>query len=76
MVEIHCRIPIEEAARRFAERARTERHHPAHALQEMSIEQLAEYAQPFAMSPVVEVDTARPVDVAALARQVVTNLRS
>jgi hypothetical protein len=42
----------------------------------MSIEQLAEYAQPFAMSPVVEVDTARPVDVAALARQVVTNLRS
>lgn len=76
MVEIHCRIPIEEAARRFAERARTERHHPAHALQEMSIEQLAEYAQPFAMSPVVEVDTARLVDVAALARQVVTKLRS
>jgi predicted kinase len=69
MVEIHCRIPIEEAARRFAERARTKRHHPAHALQEMSVEQLAEYATPFAMSPVIEVDTSMPVDIAALAKQ-------
>jgi predicted kinase len=76
MVEIHCRIPAQEAARRFAERARTERHHPAHALQEMSIEQLSEYALPFAMSPVIEVDTANPVDIAALAQQVSLALRS
>lgn len=76
MVEVHCRIPVEEAARRFAERAHTERHHPAHALQEMSVEQLSEYATPFAMSPIIEVDTAKPVDVAALARQVAANLRS
>lgn len=76
MVEIHCRIPIDEAARRFAERSRTERHHPAHALQEMSVGQLAEYAAPFAMNSVIEVDTAKPVDIAALARQVSAALRS
>jgi predicted kinase len=76
MVEIHCRIPIEEAARRFAERARTERHHPAHALQEMSVNQLREYATPFAMSPVIEVDTNGPVDIAVLAQRASAALRS
>jgi predicted kinase len=75
MVEIHCCIPLEEAARRFAERARTERHHPAHALQEMSVNQLQEYAAPFAMSPVIEVDTSRPVDIADLAVRVRAMLR-
>lgn len=69
LVEIHCRIPLEEAARRFAQRARDERHHPAHALREMSLEQLAEYAEPFGMGPVITVDTKQPVDLAALVNQ-------
>jgi predicted kinase len=70
LVEIFCRIPLEESARRFAERARVERHHPAHALTEMSLEQLAVYAEPFALSRVIEVDTSRVVDADALLARV------
>jgi predicted kinase len=70
LIEVFCRVPLEEAARRFAERARLERHHPAHALTEMSVEQLAAYAEPFALSPVIEVDTCGPMDVAALLTRV------
>lgn len=70
IVEVYCRIPLEEASRRFAERARGERHHPAHVLREMSPEQLAEYEGPFGLGPVIEVDTRVPVDIEHLARQV------
>jgi len=70
VVEVHCRIPLEEASRRFAQRAREERHHPAHALQEISLEQLAEYAEPFGMRPVIEVNTRAPVDVRELAERI------
>lgn len=69
LVEIHCRIPLEEAARRFAQRARDERYHPAHALKEMTIDQLAEYSDPFALSPVIEIDTMQAIDHSALAIQ-------
>ena len=70
IVEIHCRMPLEDAARRFAERARLERHHPAHPLQEISLEQLTEYAQPFSLSPVIEVDTTGSVAIARLVEQI------
>jgi len=64
-VEIHCRLPLEEAARRFSARALAGRH-AAHALQEMSLEGLAKYAEPFALTTVIEVDTLQPVDLQAL----------
>ncbi|HEX3986195.1 MAG TPA: AAA family ATPase [Acidobacteriaceae bacterium] len=70
VVEVYCRVPLEEASRRFAERARDERHHPAHPLMEMPPERMAEYVGPFAISPVIEVDTARPVDLDALVLRV------
>lgn len=70
MVEVYCRLPREEASRRFAERARHERHHPAHALAEMPPERMMEYEEPFAMSPVIEVDTRTPVDVDAVTARV------
>lgn len=70
VVEVHCRLPLGEAARRFAERARGERTHPAHALREMTPEQMAKYAEPFGLGPVIEVDTATPVDAAAVARRI------
>lgn len=70
IVEIHCRVPLEEAARRFASRAREERHHPAHVLQEMSVERLAEYEGPFGLGPVIEVETTRPVNIEALADRI------
>jgi len=66
VLEIYCRLPREEASRRFAERARHERHHPAHPLLAMPTERIAEYEEPFALSPVLEVDTTRPVDLDAL----------
>jgi predicted kinase len=74
LVEVFCRVPLEEAARRFAQRARLERHHPAHALREMSVEQLAVYAEPFSLSAVIEIDTSGPVDVEALLARVRTAL--
>ncbi len=70
LVEVHCRLPLEEAARRYAERARIVRHHPAHVLQEMSLDQLAEYAQPFALCPVIEVDTREAVDIDVLTARI------
>jgi predicted kinase len=69
LVEVHCRIPLDEAARRFAQRARNERHHPAHALKEISLDQLSQYAEPFALSPVLTVDTTQDVSILALANQ-------
>jgi predicted kinase len=70
IVEVHCRIPLEEASRRFAERARDERHHPAHVLQEMSPERLSEYEEPFGLGPVIEVDTLTPVNMEELVKRV------
>jgi predicted kinase len=70
IIEVHCRIPLEEASRRFADRAREERHHPAHPLTEMPPERMAEYDGPFALGLVIEVDTTRPVDLDALLHRV------
>lgn len=70
MVEIYCRIAPEQASRRFRERALHERRHPAHPLAEMSPEQMAEYEEPFALSPVIEVDTGQPVDLPAILSRV------
>ena len=70
IVEVYCRLPREEASRRFAERARQQRHHPAHALAAMPPDRMIEYEEPFALSPVLEVDTTRPIDIEALARQI------
>lgn len=70
LVEVCCTLPLPEAARRFSERARLQRRHPAHAVQEMSAEQLAVYEVPFALGPVITVDTQRPVEIPALVQQV------
>jgi hypothetical protein len=48
----------------------SERHHPAHVLAEMPPDRMIEYEEPFALSPVLEVDTTHPVDIEALARQI------
>ena len=72
IVEVYCRLPREEASRRFAERALEARHHPAHALAEMPPERMAEYEEPFALSSVIEVDTQKAVDVAELVARIET----
>jgi predicted kinase len=69
-VEVHCHLPLGEAARRFAHRANTERNHPAHALHAISQAQLAESAQPFALTPVIEIDTTQPARISELAAEI------
>jgi predicted kinase len=69
-LEIYCRCSPAEAARRFRERALRERHHPAHSVKSMPVEAMQEYDRPFGLSPVIKVDTERPVDVATLIERI------
>ncbi|MGH8906064.1 MAG: AAA family ATPase [Egibacteraceae bacterium] len=69
-VEVYCSCPPAEAARRYAQRARTTDRHPAHVLKELSDKMLAEFDAPFGLGPVIMVDTTRPVDVPWLASAV------
>jgi len=69
VVEVFCDCGAAETARRFAARAAAGVH-AAHPLRELSPELLAEYDGPVACGVVLRVDTSRPVDAAALARQV------
>jgi len=70
VVEVHCRCPAAEAARRYAERARRGERHPAHVLAELPDELLAEFAGPVAVGPVIWEDTTDSVDITVLARRV------
>jgi predicted kinase len=69
-VEVYCRVPPEEAARRYSERGASSDHHEVHVLRSLSADALAEFQAPFNLGPVIEVDTTDPVDVAALAAAV------
>jgi predicted kinase len=65
VIELYCRCPPDEVARRFAARARTA--HPAHPLQQLTAQMIAEYDRPMGVGPVITVDTGTAVDVAGLA---------
>jgi predicted kinase len=69
-VEVFCQCPKEEYLRRYAERVPSR--HGAHA--DSAPSRLAEgftrSSRPFGLGPVITVDTTRPVDVPALAREV------
>lgn len=67
IVELHCTCPADELTRRFAERARTA--HAAHPLRALTPELIAACNRPMGVGPVVEVDTARPVDLPAVMGQ-------
>ena len=67
VVEVYCRCSPAESARRFAARALSSRHHPAHVLKTLSPELLAEYDQPIGIGKVFEVNTEGAVDVPGLA---------
>jgi predicted kinase len=68
IVEIYCRCPADEVARRFAERAPTA--HPAHPLTELTAEMIAEFDRPMAVAEVIEVDTTKPVALDELAGRI------
>jgi predicted kinase len=70
-VEVHCVCPLAECVRRYVERAPSR--HVAHVEEDAVLAASAGYersARPVGLGPVIEVDTTRPVDVAALAGQV------
>jgi predicted kinase len=69
-LEVYCHCTLEEAARRFRERATTARHHPAHSMKTISAELLAEFDRPFGLCPVIDVDTEHPVDPLAVVERV------
>ena len=67
IVEVFCRCPPEEAARRYNARAQTDARHRAHAAVPVLVaSDLAPFDRPIGMGRVFEVDTTRNVDVAAL----------
>jgi predicted kinase len=69
ILEVYCRCPPAEVARRFAVRAKLPTHHAAHAAPELTPEAIvAEFGRPIGIGTVIEVDTTRAVDIAALAR--------
>ena len=68
IVEVYCRCPPAEVARRFAARAARPEHHAAHyagAVPESVI--VSEFGRPMGVGMVIEVDTSRVVDIDALA---------
>jgi predicted kinase len=71
-VEVNCVCPPELAARRYAERAVTS--HPVHVVTSLTEDVLAEYDRPVGIGDLITVDTAAPVDVAALAKRVRASL--
>jgi len=76
IVEVYCRLPLEEAARRYNERAAAGLRHPAHALTKISVGQLQEFDRPLGLGPVIEVDTTKPVDLPRIAEKIRRTLPS
>jgi len=72
-VEVHCRCDPGLAARRFRDRAGTR--HPVHLVTSLTPDMLAEYDRPVGIGAVITVDTAVPVDAAAVAAAVRARLR-
>jgi len=70
-VEVHCRCPLDECLRRYAERAPSR--HPVHvdgAERGVTAETFARSARPIGRGPAITVDTTGPVDVQQVAAEV------
>lgn len=63
-LEVHCMCPFEVAQHRFA--ARAANRHPAHTVHTLTPEIFRESQSPFDLSPVIEVDTTKPLDLPPL----------
>jgi len=74
-VEIWCDVPADVARSRYEIRDRAQMYEDARHLVEDWPEWVAQ-AQPLALTPVLRVDTSRPVDHAELARAVLAHLGS
>jgi predicted kinase len=69
-LEIHCWCPPEVAMQRFA--ARTAERHRAHTVKELTLETFRVSEQPFALGPLIQVDTAKGVNLEWVLEQVRT----
>jgi predicted kinase len=66
LVEVHCACPAEIAVARYNARIR----HPVHALKTVPLSAMDNYDKPVGIGSLVTVDTTKPVDVAAVAAEV------
>jgi len=69
-LEVYCHCTLQEASRRFRERATQADHHAAHSMKVMSVELLEEYDRPIGLCPVIDVDTERPVNPQEVANRI------
>jgi predicted kinase len=74
-VEVYCRLPVEQAAERYARRGTRSDPHPVHVTRSLPVSAFHEFQEPMGLGPVLEVDTSTPVDVPALAKQVIAILQ-
>ena len=65
-VEVHCDCPAEVAVRRYNSRVT----HAVHVVERLELAAMAEYDRPVGIGALVRVDTTRPVDVVAMAKEV------
>ena len=69
-LEVYCHCTLEEASRRFRERATRTDHHPAHSMKVMSVALLQEYDRPIGLCPAIDVDTEAPVNPPAVVQRI------
>lgn len=67
IVEIHCSCPLALAAERYAMRAASRCHHPAHVTPRLAPELQSEFDRPMGLGPVIEVDTTHRVEPEGIA---------
>ena len=67
-LEVHCWCDPEVAMRRFA--ARAGHRHPAHSVKQLTMEMYRESQAPFALGPLIKLDTTSAVDMDMLLKEV------
>ncbi|MCB1025730.1 MAG: AAA family ATPase [Acidobacteria bacterium] len=70
IIEVYCKCSVEEASRRFSERARSKDHHPVHTFREMPPEMIAHFGQPIGVGRLIEVDTEKTVSVYEISKTI------
>lgn len=70
IVEVHCTCPVEEIIRRYNSRDAEGRRHYAHALHEITPDQVAEFDGGTGFGTLIKVDTSHQVDFPALTKQI------
>ena len=75
-VEVYCRVPLDLAVARYAERGASTDRHRVHVARSLPASAFEEFQHPVGLGPVIEVDTTAAVDVDSVADEVMRLLRS